>query len=356
MLDTMITAIDKSLEALLRTEVDFPGYSLDLCSGYVSTDGVVLLKRMLKKAPRVRAVVGLNLTNRVSAFQMLRDDCGVEVYVTITRQYTLFHPKIYLGTLSASAWAMVGSSNLTNSGLSTNVEQNLFVTGQRHTEPFLSIEAQIAAFIQQAYLFNADIEKVLAKIEQQRQSITSEVEYKKRLYAYGIKPKTRLEYAIPSEARQVAIDTLFEFAEKTKLEYAYQMLLLLIILKRIDENGHISLEDAALCFAEFYKSRRDAGLVVEKSYASKRAIVDNPDVRQAQIIQMLKTSPFPRFERQGLLDMSEDGKYFIINLALLEALTPSLTQQLRSLAMKRIAQHFGDDDTLIEAMIVKAIG
>jgi HKD family nuclease len=354
--DTTITTIDKSLEALLRTEVDFPGYSLDLCSGYVSTDGVVLLKRMLKKAPRVRAVVGLNLSNRVSAFQMLRDDCGVEVYVTITRQYTLFHPKIYLGTLNASAWAMVGSSNLTNSGLSTNIEQNLFVTGQGHTEPFLSIETQIAAFIHQAYLFNADIEKRLKEIEQQRRSITSELEYKKQLYAYGIKPKTRLEYAIPSEARQVAIDTLFEFAENTKLEYAYQMLPLLIILNCTDENGLVPLEVAASQFAEFYKLRRAEGLVVEKSYASKRAIVDNPNVSQTQIRQVLKTSPFPRFERQGLLDMSEDGKYFVINPALLEALTPSLIQQLRSLAVKRITQHFGDDDLLVEAMVVKTIG
>lgn len=354
--DATITAVDKSLEALLRTEVDFPGYALDLCSGYVSTDGVLLLKRMLKKAPRVRAVVGLNLTNRVSAFQMLRYDCGVELYVSITRPYTLFHPKIYLGTLNASAWAMVGSSNLTNSGLSTNVEQNLFVTGQRHTEPFLSMETQIAAFIQQAYLFNADIEKVLEKLEQQRQGISSEVEYKKRLYAYGIKPKIRSEYMIPSEARQVAIDTLFEFAENTKLEYAYQMLLLLIMLKRADENGLFSLEETALCFAEFYKLRRDAGLVVERSYASKRAIVDNPDVRQAQIRQMLKTSPFPRFERQGLLDMSEDGHYFVVNAALLEALTPVLKQKLYSLAIRRLTEHFGDEEFMIEAMVAKAVG
>src|SRR5436305_14261359 len=70
--DTTITATDQSLNALLHTEADFPGYTLDLCSGYVSTDGVLLLKRMLKKAPRVRAVVGLNLTNLVSTFQMLR--------------------------------------------------------------------------------------------------------------------------------------------------------------------------------------------------------------------------------------------------------------------------------------------
>src|SRR5690242_20417318 len=117
--DTTIAVIDKSLEALLRTEVDFPGYALDLCSGYVSTDGVLLLKRMLKKAPRVRAVVGLHLINHVSAFQMLHYDCGVE--------------------------------------------------------------------------------------------FSSEGEYKKQLYIRGIKPKTTLTYAIPPEARQVAIDTLFEF-------------------------------------------------------------------------------------------------------------------------------------------------
>jgi len=48
--DTAIHAIDKSLAVLLQAEKDFPGYSLDFCSGYVSTDGVLLLKRMLRDA------------------------------------------------------------------------------------------------------------------------------------------------------------------------------------------------------------------------------------------------------------------------------------------------------------------
>ena len=73
--DTTIHAIDNSLAVLLQAEKDFPGYSLDICSGYVSTDGVLLLKRMLRVAPSVRAIVGLNVSNRISAFQMLRDDC-----------------------------------------------------------------------------------------------------------------------------------------------------------------------------------------------------------------------------------------------------------------------------------------
>jgi hypothetical protein len=33
--------------------------------------------------------------------------------------------------------------------------------GQRHIEPFISMEAQIAAICSQAYLFDADIEKEL---------------------------------------------------------------------------------------------------------------------------------------------------------------------------------------------------
>src|SRR5260370_21672447 len=115
-------AVDKSLAVLLQAEKDLPGYTLDFCSGYVSTDGVLLLKRMFKAAPKARAIVGLNPTNRVSAFQMLLDDCGGEVYVYVTSADTLFHPKIYFGNLNVQAWAMIGSSNLTKSGLSLNVE------------------------------------------------------------------------------------------------------------------------------------------------------------------------------------------------------------------------------------------
>jgi hypothetical protein len=47
--------------------------------------------------------------------------------------------------------------------------------------------------------------------------------------------------------------------------------------------------------------------------------MNNPDASSSQLRQMLKTSPFPCFERQELLDMSEDERYFIVNPALLEA-------------------------------------
>jgi hypothetical protein len=215
--------------------------------------------------------------------------------------------------LNAQAWAMVGSSNLTKRGLSMNVEHNLFITGQRHTEPFVSIEAQRAAFCNQAYLF--DTETKLRKIEREPGGKKTDEEYKRRLYDYGIMPKAQLDITIPDEAQQVALEALFSFTENTKLEYAYQMLLLLVMLCRSDKNGRFSLDETALCFSEFYRLRREAGLPAEKSYGLKQAVVDNPNVTLSQIRQMLKISPFPRFERQGLLEVSEDDRYFVVNKA-----------------------------------------
>ena len=233
---------------------------------------------------------------------------------------------------------------------------HLFITGQRHTEPFISIEAQIAAFCSQAYLFDADIEKELAKIERELRNNGSDIEYKKRLQAIGIKPKAQLELTIPDEAQQVALETLFEFTENTKLEYAYQMLLLLVMLKWADENGRFSLKETANCFSEFYRLRREAGLPTEKSYGLKHAVVDNPYATPAQICQMLKTSPFPHFERQGLLDLGEDERYFVVNPALLEALMPTVIESLRRKAIGRLAEHFGEDENMIEGMVTRAIG
>jgi hypothetical protein len=197
---------------------------------------------------------------------------------------------------------------------------------------------------------------MLEKIEGKPGSNASDVEYKNRLYAHGLKPKAKLEFTIPAEAQQVALETLFEFTENTKLEYAYQMLLLLVMLNRSDENGQFLVDEAVNCFSEFYRLRRAAGLPAEKSYGSKRAIVDNPDATLSQIRQMLKTSPFPRFERQGLLDMSEDERYFIVNPALLEALTPTVREGLRKKAIERMAGHFGEDEGMIEAVVGEVVG
>lgn len=63
----------------------------------------------------------------------------------------------------------------------------------------------------------------------------------------------------------------------------------------------------------------------------------------------------PRFERQGLLDISDDGKYFIVNPALLVGLTPTVKEYLRKKAIERMRQHFGEDEKILEAIIIQTI-
>jgi HKD family nuclease len=261
--DTNINFVDDSLKALLQAGTDFPNADMDFCIGYVTASGVLLLKKMFNTAHKARAVVGLCVQNKVSAFQKLQD-FGVEVYLYTTGANNIFHPKIYFGATKAQVWAMIGSSNLTWNGFSANVERNILITGQRYSEPFVSIETQMATLRNQAYVFNADIERKLIEIEKDLGTNPPESAYKKRLSALGIKPKVQTQHSIPLESQDAALETLFEFTKSTRLEYAYQMLLLLALLNHSDNSGFLTLEQAADCFINFYKLRSESGLTPEK--------------------------------------------------------------------------------------------
>lgn len=348
--------VSDSLKKLIEAGKNYPGSDLNICVGFITSEGILNLQPILKSSSKIRVVVGLNLINKVGTFQDLTNDFGAEVYVYPPGGSSIFHPKIYLGITKTNAWALVGSSNLTASGLSTNIEGNIFITGQQHTEPFLSIETNILAFRNQAYLFDRNIEKELIQIEKELPKKPSEYDYKKKLRARGLFQKKRLSLSIPLEVQQAALNALNEFVATTKLSFAYQMLLLLVLLQHSDQEGLVSLEETVKYFQNFYRLRLETGLVLEKKQGAGPAKFTNMQARQSELRYTLKSSPFPRFERRGLLSMSDDEQYFVINPALLTALTPSVKQSLRSLAIRRIAEHFGEDELLIEELVLKSIG
>jgi HKD family nuclease len=355
MYDTTTNFVDEPLRTLLKAGTDYPNSDLAFSVAYVSAAGVLWLQNLLSSARNATIIAGLCTMNRVNAFLELQD-LGASVYVYVAESRKIFHPKIYYGATKAQAWAMIGSSNLTKNGLSLNVERNLFIAGQRLTEPFISIEAQIETFRTQAYFFDNDLKKKLTEIERRMRNGISEEEYLAKLIEVGIKPKARLGSTLPIEVQQVALETVLEFARSTRLEYAYQMLLLLIMLYRADEDGSFSQEETAYCFSHFYKLRMDSGLPAEKKRGGKSAVVDRVDLSLATMRRMIKTDPFLRFERKGLLDISDDNQYYIVNPALLAAWTPSFKDELRRIAVQRLAEHFGESKETINTLITLAIG
>lgn len=354
--DTTISFVDNALETLLKTRPHYLNVDLDFSVAYISAVGVSWLKPLLQYARRVRVVAGLCSSNRVNAFGELQQ-LGAEVFVYAAEPRTIFHPKIYYGTTSSQAWAMIGSSNLTQRGLTLNVERNLFITGQRLSEPFSAIETQLAAFRSRAYPFDSHIQKKLIAIENKMRTGFSEDAYFARLIDAGIKPTIQKESIIPLEVQDIALETLVTFARNTVLVHAYQMLLLLVILYRTDKDGQISQEEAATCILRFYQQRRAEGLSAERNRGSKVAFVNREaNLTPSRILQMILIDPFPRFEKSGLLDVSEDKGSFVVNAALLERLTSADRDELRSIAIDRMTHHFEEDREKLEAFVRDTIG
>lgn len=101
--------------------------------------------------------------------------------------------------------------------------------------------------------------------------------------------------------------------------------------------------------------RVKAGLPIEKNYRSKKAEVENNWQNINRLKYLIKINPFPRFERRGLLGISDDENYFIVNTALLAAITPSLKLKLRSDAIDKLAIHYGETRQKIEEMVTEAL-
>ncbi len=350
--DTAISFVDEPLRVLLKAGKDYPDSDLDFSIAYVSSMGVSWLQSLLRSANRARVVAGLSAINHVSAFVRLQN-LGVDVYVYAPEEGKIFHPKIYYGRTKEQAWAMIGSSNLTEKGLSINVERNLFIAGKRITEPFTSIEAHLEAFCAQAYPFDNDIKKRLTEIERKATVGISEKEYLKKLIEAGIKPMVRAKSTIPVELQQIALETLLRYARTTTLVHAYQMLLLLIMLNCTNEEGLLSLEEAAYCFSEFYRLRVSAGFPMEKERGTKHSDIEIGNLRKISRIIMI--DPFPRFERRGLMELNDDNQFLLVSPAILEALTPEYREELRSIAISRLAEHFEQDKGTIEMLVTAAI-
>jgi hypothetical protein len=180
--------------------------------------------------------------------------------------------------------------------------------------------------------------------------------YQEGLHPSGIRSKEKSLPVVLKDS-QAALKKLTEFAKNTDLEYAYQMLLLLVMLSHSDGKGVFSVEVAACCFSEFYRLRKEAGFSpVEKKRGGKTAVVDEPNVSLNKLKTLVKTRPFPRFERAGLLELSEDEMYFLINPTVLKVLTLDVKDMLRKFAISRMAAHFEEDETRIEERVMLAIG
>nr|BBH94368.1 hypothetical protein KTA_25670 [Thermogemmatispora argillosa] len=348
--------VNQPLEQLVAIAERYSGMDLELAVAYISPNGVRGLNPLIKAAKRTRITVGVAPVNRVEAFRQLQE-LGAEIYIYLTEPGYTFHPKVYYGSMSNGlAWAMIGSSNLTNNGLGLNVELNLLIEGRRFGEPFTKLEAVLEGYRKQAHPLTEELYRKLEAAEQRLGSQVRERDYAEYLCRKGISVAARPTLSIPEPLQHQALEELERYMRETRMVYAYQMLLCLVMLTRADERGFFSQRETAACVRRFYQLRDQEGLPRERRRGGRRAAIEDPELDEDAFIDIIRINPFPRLERRGLLEKSTEGDYYIVSPVLVQALTPEVRARLRDLAIQRLVQHFKEERATIERLVSKAIG
>lgn len=88
-----------------------------------------------------------------------------------------------------------------------------------------------------------------------------------------------------------------KMVEQMDMSYSYKPVLLKAILKHADKSGRVKIDDIVVYFKSFYESRRDRGLIVEKS----NSIFAKGDYTDKEAERNILSNPFKRFEDMDML-------------------------------------------------------
>ena len=115
---------------------------------FVSVDGINQLKESFKQfidsGGQIRLYVGVDLHGTSKeALELLLSLDNVKTYIVYSSNRIIYHPKIYSFEGDNNNMVMVGSSNLTLSGLYQNIEASLCITNEGEDEQDKSLISDI---------------------------------------------------------------------------------------------------------------------------------------------------------------------------------------------------------------------
>jgi len=132
-----VTTSDRSLLHAVRSTLDGAEEAF-LCVAFVQEKGLHLLERELdalqRRKVRSRLLVTTTFQTTSPSALAMADQLGLDVRILNPGSGRTFHPKLYLGSSSAGALAVIGSANLTG-GLATNFEAAVALRGSRDDVP-----------------------------------------------------------------------------------------------------------------------------------------------------------------------------------------------------------------------------
>jgi len=104
-------------------------------------------------------------------------------------------------------------------------------------------------------------------------------------------------------------DKFMDMVKTMDMSYSYKPVLLKAMLEHVDENGRVLVEDIVNYFMDFYSSRQEKGLVVEK----KKSLFCKEGYMEKDIEGIIFRNPFKRFEDMRFMSRCRDIEYVEFN-------------------------------------------
>lgn len=112
-------------------------------------------------------------------------------------------------------------------------------------------------------------------------------------------------------------DKFMDMVQTMGMSFSYKPVLLKAMLEHVDENGRVLVEDIVNYFIDFYGSRKEKGLVVEK----KSSIYSKEGYSNKDVERNIFSNPFKRYEDMRFMKRCRDIEYVEFNRHIWRKLT-----------------------------------
>jgi len=104
-------------------------------------------------------------------------------------------------------------------------------------------------------------------------------------------------------------DKFMDMVRTMDMSFSYKPVLLKAMLEHVDDKGRVRVEDMVNYFMDFYRARKESGLVVEK----KSSLYCKDGYTRKDVERNIFSNPFKRFEDMRFMSRCRDIEYVELN-------------------------------------------